>query len=138
MNHEHQPERKDDIVEVDVVEAVIVEHDGTTELIIVEESIDIEEHAKQGKTPPHARGYRIRIDKEYKTVHVHKMTGREILALVNKTLEKYLLSQKFRGGQVVPIAADEVVDFRRHGIERFQTLALDPTEGGVHASGFRL
>ncbi len=87
-----------------------------------------------GKTPPHARGYKIRIDKDYKTVHVPEMTGRQILGLVNKTPEKYLLSQKFHGGQVVPIAADEVVDFRRHGIERFQTLALDPTEGGWRAS----
>jgi hypothetical protein len=133
-----QPKDNDVVEELDVVEATLVEGGCTAEVIIVEEIIDIEEHAKHGKTPPHARGYRIRIDKDYKTVHVPTMTGRQILGLVDKTPEKYLLSQKFHGGQVVPIGADEIVDFRRHGIERFQTLALDPTEGGSSASGFRI
>lgn len=104
------------------------------EIIIVEEIIDIEEYAKQKKKPPHAKGYRIRIDKEYKEVHVPEMTGRQILALVGKSPETYLLSQKIHGGQVIPIDADKNVDFRHPGIERFQTLALDPTEGGGNAS----
>jgi hypothetical protein len=96
---------------------------------ILEELIDLEEYAKAGKEPKRAKRYRIRIDKEYKEVSVHSMTGREILALVDKTPETYMLSQKFRGGRVEPIKADQVVVFHRHGIERFQTLALDPTEG---------
>jgi hypothetical protein len=104
------------------------------DIIIVEEIIDIEEYAKKKKKPPHAKGYRIRIDKEYKEVHVPEMTGRQILALVGKTPETYLLSQKIHGGQVIPIDADQKVDFRHPGIERFQTLALDPTEGGGNAS----
>jgi hypothetical protein len=104
------------------------------EIIIIEEIIDIEDFAKKKKKPPHAKGYRIRIDKEYKEVHVPEMTGRQILALVKKTPETYLLSQKIHGGQVIPIAAEQVVDFRCEGIERFQTLALDPTEGGGNAS----
>jgi hypothetical protein len=104
------------------------------EIIIVEEIIDIEEYAKKKTKPPHAKGYRIRIDKEYKEVHVPEMTGRQILALVGKTPETYLLSQKIHGGQVIPIDADRTVDFRHPGIERFQTLALDPTEGGGNAS----
>jgi len=102
------------------------------EIVIVEEIIDLEQYARQKKKPPHARGYRIRIDKEYKEVHVPEMTGRQILALVAKTPETYLLSQKIHGGQVVPIGADQKVDFRHPGIERFQTLALDPTEGETH------
>ena len=104
------------------------------EVIIVEEIIDVEEYAKKKKKPPHAKGYKIRIDKEYKEVHVPEMNGRQILALVNKTPETYLLSQKLWGGEVVPVGADHVVVFRHHGIERFQTLALDPTEGSPHAS----
>lgn len=104
------------------------------EITIVEEIIDIEQCAKKKEKPPHAKGYRIRIDKEYKEVHVPEMTGRQILGLVNKTPETYLLSQKIHGGQVVPIDADQTVDFRQPGIERFQTLALDPTEGGGYAS----
>lgn len=102
------------------------------EIVIVEDIIDLEQYARQKKKPPHARGYRIRIDKEYKEVHVPEMTGRQILALVSKTPETYLLSQKIHGGQVVPIGADQKVDFRHPGIERFQTLALDPTEGQTH------
>jgi hypothetical protein len=101
---------------------------------VVEEIIDIEEYAKAKKKPPHAKGYRIRIDKEKKDVHVPEMTGREILNLVGKTPETYLLSQKIHGGQVLHISADDKVDFRKPGVERFQTLALDPTEGGRHAS----
>lgn len=114
-NHEHTEER------------------GSDETII-EEIIDIEEYAKKKKKPPHAKGYRIRIDKEYKDVRVPKMTGREILSLVGKTPETHMLSQKIHGGQVIPIDADQTVDFRHPGIERFQTLALDPTEGGGDAS----
>lgn len=99
------------------------------EIVILEELIDLEQWAKEGKKPQHAKRYRIRIDKEYKVVEVHSMTGRQILALVGKTPEKYLLSQKLRGGVVEPIQPDQVVEFHRHAIERFQTLALDPTEG---------
>ncbi len=99
------------------------------EVEILEEIIDLEEWAKADKKPKRAKRYRIRIDKEYFIVEVHSMTGREILALVKKTPETYLLSQKFRGGRVEPIKADQVVEFHRHQIERFQTLAHDSTEG---------
>lgn len=99
------------------------------EIEILEELIDLEEWAKADKKPKRAKKYRIRIDKEYKVVEVHSMKGREILGLVGKTPETYLLSQKFRGGRVEPVGADQVVEFHLHQIERFQTLALDPTEG---------
>jgi len=99
------------------------------EVEILEEIIDLEEWAKADKKPKRAKRYRIRIDKEYRVVEVHSMDGRQILALVGKTPETYLLSQKFRGGRVEPIKADQIVEFHRHQIERFQTLALDSTEG---------
>lgn len=99
------------------------------EIVILEELIDLELWSKSGKKPQHAKRYRIRIDKEYKEVTVHEMTGREILALVNKTADKYLLSQKLHGGVVEPIKPDQVVEFHKCTTERFQTLALDPTEG---------
>ena len=99
------------------------------EIEILEEIIDLEEWAKTDRKPRRAKGYRIRIDKQYEVVHVHSMTGCQILALVGKTPETYLLSQKFRGGRVEPVKADQVVEFHHHQIERFQTLALDPTEG---------
>lgn len=95
----------------------------------IEELIDLEEWAKAGKTPKPAKVYRIRIDKEKKDVTVPSMTGRQILGLVNKTPENYMLSQKIHGGAPVPIDVDKTVRFDTPGIERFQTLARDPTEG---------
>jgi hypothetical protein len=91
--------------------------------------LDLEENSKAGKDPRKAAQYRIRIDKEYKVVDAQEMNGRQILALVGKTPESHLLSQKLTGGQVKPVAEDETINFAEHGVERFQTLALDPTEG---------
>jgi hypothetical protein len=93
------------------------------------EVVDLEEHAKAGKKPPRAQSYRIRIDREYREVEAPGLTGRQILGLVGKTPEGYLLSQKLHGGAADPIGAEQYVDFTTPGIERFQTLALDPTEG---------
>ena len=93
------------------------------------EVIDLEEFAKAGRTVPRCRRYRIRIDRERFVVETPSMTGREILGLVDKTPEEFMLSQKFCGGQVKRIAPDEVVDFTAPGVERFMTLPLDPTEG---------
>jgi hypothetical protein len=102
---------------------------GLVAVVEIVEFVDLEEHAKAGKKPPKARRYRIRIDKEHKEVEAPGLTGRQILGLVGKAPEGYLLSQKFRGGRVEPIKADQFVDFTTPGVERFQTLALDPTEG---------
>jgi hypothetical protein len=101
----------------------------TLEEEILEELIDLEEWVKARKEPRKAKRYRIRIDKEKFVVSVHEMTGTEILGLVGKTPDKYLLSQKFHGGRVEPIKPDQEVEFHRCEVERFQTLAKDPTEG---------
>jgi hypothetical protein len=93
------------------------------------EVVDLEAHAKAGKEPPRARSYRIRIDREYREVEAPGLTGRQILGLVGKAPVGYLLSQKLHGGRVDAIGAEQYVDFTTPGIERFQTLALDPTEG---------
>lgn len=95
-----------------------------------DEVIDIEEYAKTGRTPPRARRYRIRIDKQQYTVEVSSMTGRELLALAGKTpVNNYMISQKMRGGEARKIGLDERVDFTTPGLERFMTLPLDQTEG---------
>src|SRR5437879_354024 len=86
--------------------------------------IDIEEHSKtnNGK-PPKARHYKIRVDREKFTVDVPGMIGREILILAGKKPpEHYLLNQKFRHGQIIPIGLDQHVDFTAPGVERFTTL----------------
>src|SRR6267142_5401866 len=98
----------------------------TLEEEILEDLIDLEEWVKAKKGPCKAKRYRIRIDKEKLVVTVQEMTGKDILGLVSKTPDKYLLSQKFHGGRVEPIKPDQVVEFHRCEVERFQTLAKDP------------
>lgn len=93
--------------------------------------IDIEEHSKSSNgKPPEARRYRIRVDREKFTVNVPGMLGMDILILAGKTPpERYLLNQKFRQGQVLPIGMEQYVDFTAPGVERFTTLPKDQTEG---------
>lgn len=90
--------------------------------------IDVEEYGRSGKQVPHARKYRIRIDKELYEVAVDKLTGREILALAGKTPDKFILQQKI-AGNVVRIEADDIVDLRKLGVERFMTIPNEVTEG---------
>ena len=94
------------------------------------EIIDVEQYAKEKRQVPRHRRYRIRIERERFVVCEPCMTGREILELVGKTPQEYLLSQKMRSGQAQPIGPDEKVDFTRPGVERFMTLPNDTTEGG--------
>ena len=77
------------------------------------EIIDIEAFARADRPPPPGRRYRIRIDRTYHVVNQPSMLGREILALVGKTPETHMLSQKLRGGQSIPIGAEERVACQR-------------------------
>ena len=54
----------------------------------LEDIVDLEAYSAARRAVPHGKKYRIRIDKHHYTVHVHKMTGRQILALADKTPEK--------------------------------------------------
>jgi len=105
---------------------------------VADEIIDIEEFAKAGRPVPRDRRYRIRIDREHFVVDEPSLTGRQILKLAGKTPAEFMLSQKFRGGEVKKIEPDEKVDFTRPGVERFMTLPLDPTEGSGDAVAKRL
>jgi len=95
------------------------------------EELDLEEFSKMhGGKPPKAKRYIIRIDREKYTVNVPKMTGRQILELAKKLPpENWLLNQKLKGGRVVAIGLNDVVDFTAPGVERFITLPKDQTEG---------
>jgi hypothetical protein len=101
--------------------------------------VDIEEFAKtaNGKGAPKARQYRIRIDKEKKTVLTSTTTGREILSLVGKTPDTDKLYQHKRAHQPIVIAPDDVVDLRAPGVERFTTMPKDTTEGREDAAPAR-
>lgn len=100
--------------------------------------IDLEQYAKEGRSiPQHKEGtrYRIRIDKAQKVVSAPRMTGEEILGLVEKSSTGYRLDQKLHGGQTKKIEPTDVVDFTGPGIEKFMTLPLDQTEGEGHHPG---
>lgn len=113
--------------EVEIVEEVFV--DGELVEIVV-----IEEFAKRGERPPRAKTYLVRIDKETYRIHKADPTGEELLAVAGKTSAKYKLYQIFRGKQPEPVAPDQHVDLRAHGIERFTTVPKDPGEGGSAAA----
>lgn len=107
-----------------------MEKDSKHEQFEVEE-LDIESFAKEhpDREKPVARVYVIRIDRETIRVHVPSMTGQQILELVHKTPETHKLYEKFRGGKTEVIEPQQVVSFIRPGIERFQTIPKDTTEG---------
>ena len=115
MEHEqHSPERAEPEIEVVIIEIV-----------------ELEEHVKHhhGHPAPHARHYAFRVDKERIVVDSPTITGREILAKVGKTPEKFKLYQHKHGHQPIPISADQVVNLREPGVERFTTMPRDTTEG---------
>jgi len=97
---------------------------------IADEIIDIEEYAKTGQKPPKNKHYRIKIDKEKYVVDVPFMTGRQLLELAGKIPpEQYMMIQKLHGGKRERIELDEEADFTTPGVETFETMAIDPTEG---------
>ena len=96
------------------------------------EVLDIEAFAKEhpaDRRKPCAHFYVIRIDRERKRVRQSEMTGAEILSLAGKTPETHKLFQKFCGGETEVVEPRELVSFVKPGVERFQTIPKDTTEG---------
>ncbi len=95
------------------------------------EELDIEAFAKENPDgqKPAAQFYIIRIDRETKRIQESSMTGQQILALVNKTPDTHKLFQKYHGGKTDVVEPQQVVSFIAPGVERFQTIPKDTTEG---------
>src|SRR4051812_3250198 len=76
------------------------------------DELDLEQFAKAnpGAAAPAARTYKIRIDKTTVSVDKPILTGRELLALVDKTPEKFKLYEHIHGNQPLPISPDQNVD----------------------------
>lgn len=97
---------------------------------VVDEIIDLEEYAKQGKRPPLAKGYRILVNGDAYAVHDPKPTGREILTLAGLLpAEDYTLRVKLAGERPEKVGLNEQVDLRHPGVEKFKALPRDQTEG---------
>lgn len=104
--------------------------ESTTELTDCKD-LDVEAFAKEHpdvEKPP-AGIYIIRIDRERKRVPEPDLPGIKILALVGKTPDTHKLFEKFCGGKTEFIPPDAVVSFVKPGIERFQTIPKDTTDG---------
>jgi hypothetical protein len=97
---------------------------------VLDEVIDLEEYARQGKRPPLAKGYRILINGEAYVIQDPKPTGREILTLAGLIPPgDYTLRVKRAGERPEKVGLDERVDLRHVGVEKFKALPRDQTEG---------
>lgn len=96
----------------------------------VEDVVDIEAYARAGRAVPHARLYRVRIDKKSFEFDIANPTGRQILEKAGKVpAENYILRQIMRGGQAEKVGLDQHVDLTRPGVERFKTIPRDVNDG---------
>lgn len=93
------------------------------------QTIDIEETAKKGDKPPHENViYRFRVGKVHAESEQRFITGREIMQKVGLNPDENKLYQRIHGNQK-PVGLDEKVDLAEPGLERFDTIPLDPSEG---------
>lgn len=107
-----------------------IEKNGHDDKVI---KIDLEEvfHGRQKHDECHEPGtivyYVFKVDKETFERKQYEWMGRELLALVGLTPDKYRLFQLGEGHK--EIAPDEIVDLRKCGIERFKSVAKHANEG---------
>ncbi len=88
---------------------------------IVENEIDIREHADRGQEVPPAKVYRVRIDGETVKVETAHPTGELLLSKVHKRPCAFELIAEFVHRENVVIESEEVVDLRQHGLKGFIT-----------------
>ena len=97
---------------------------------ILNDIVDLEEYAREGKRPPLSRGYRIRVNGQPIVVEKPVVTGREVLVLAGLVPpENYTLRVKLSGEKPRKVELDEPVDLRQPGVEKFKALPRDQSEG---------
>lgn len=97
---------------------------------MVPEIIDLLEYAKAGKNPPKGMKYKFKVKNKVYEVEVETMTGREICTLAGLVPpEMYRLDMKMKGNIWEQVQLNAVVDFTTPGIEKFDYVSLDQTEG---------
>lgn len=96
----------------------------------IEEIVDLEECAKQGRHPPQAKLYRFKVNETLVSWPKPVITGYEVLEAAGlKPPKDYRLRLKIAGGKPEPIALNQEVDLRRHGIEKFRAIRNGQGEG---------
>jgi len=97
---------------------------------VLDDIIDLEAYAREGKQPPLAKGYRILVNGDAYVILKPKPTGREILTLAGLLpAEEYTLRVKSAGARPEKVGLNEHVDLRKPGVEKFKALPRDQTEG---------
>lgn len=100
------------------------------EEMVLDDIIDLEEYAREGKQPPLARGYRLTINSKPYVIMKPDPTGREILTLANLLpAADYTLRVKVAGEPPHKVGLDEHINLRKKGVEKFKALPRDQTEG---------
>ena len=104
--------------------------DDPGEEAVLDEIIDLEEYAREGKQPPLAKGYRLTVNGKPFVISDHNPTGAEILTLAGLLpVKDYTLRVKAAGAPPEKVGLNEHVDLRKKGIEKFKALPRDQTEG---------
>lgn len=97
---------------------------------VLDDIVDLEAYAREGKQPPLAKGYRILVNGDAYVILKPNPTGREILTLAGLLpVEDYTLRVKSAGARPEKVGLDEHVDLRKPGVEKFKALPRDQTEG---------
>lgn len=97
---------------------------------ILDEVIDLEQCAKEGRTPPKARGYRVKVNETTFVWPKDEITGEEVLEQAGlKPPKDYILRLKVHGEKPRVIALDEQVHLRRDRVEKFRAIRSGQGEG---------
>lgn len=99
------------------------------ELLDEIEVVDLEEYACADQpVPRRVKYYLIKVDKEKIRVQ-SPITATEILIAAQLDPCEYHLQQKLRGGKREILEPDDVVDLRKPGVERFESVPKEACNG---------
>jgi len=97
-----------------------------TEITKQNEVEDLEECAREDRTPRVGHWFRVRINDNRFVVTDPVITGRQLLDEAgNRPVEDFLIFLKLRNGLLEEIRLDETVDLRKPGVERFLVFKSD-------------
>lgn len=97
---------------------------------LLDEVLDLEAFAQEGRKPPRARQYRFKVNETIVLWPHATITGRQVLEAAGLTPpEKYILRLKVKGSKPEIVELDDPVDLRRVGVEKFRAIERGQGEG---------